>query len=159
MIGMAGGRKIGALAVGAVVGVMGVTVAATLLGSPQREAVRTERPKAAGTPEPLVGAEYAESLGLPVMKDLSAGGCQYAAEEPVNETLYCMDSVADSTAEARLIGMQINGRVPTEADERLVALVEELHAIPDTDENQARRNELMDQIVELKLQIDPTAAG
>jgi hypothetical protein len=151
------GRKIGALVVGVLIGVVGITIASSLANDPAPEAEPRKSKSDAASGNQLVGREYAESLGLPVILDPNAPGCRYSAEEPVNETLFCMDSVAGSPIEAQLIGIRIGGRVPTQLDRELAVLTEEFNGLEDTDANQERRIALMDRMAELTVQIQAAA--
>jgi len=101
----------------------------------------------------LVGQEFAESLGLPTIPKLSAE-CEYAAEAPPGNVLYCLDTVVDNDVEARLIGWRINGRIPSEEEEKLAELFSQEAAIlQDAPENEAQLLEIRNQIAELMEQI------
>ncbi|HET9671216.1 MAG TPA: hypothetical protein VFQ40_00035 [Actinomycetota bacterium] len=145
-------KRFFALITGLVIGIGAMLAVQSLTAGPG--AVRDDTQPAAVNEQalPLVGEEYAKSLGLPTIPELS-DACEYAAEAPPGEDLYCMDPVADTDVEARLIGWRINGHIPSEEEEQLAELFSEEDAIPDTPENEAKLLEIRDQIAQLMEQI------
>lgn len=138
------GRKLAALVTGVGLGVASSAILLTL-GTPEK-AVKSATPAATLAQEDLVGQEFAESLGLPTVTSL-AEGCKYVAEAPPDDDMYCLDSVADNDREARLLSIQVTGRMPTELDERLFDLNAEIESLPATPENEERRNAIIDEIL------------
>jgi hypothetical protein len=96
--------------------------------------------------EELVGQEFAESLGLPTIGSFTEG-CMYVAEAPPDDQMYCLDSVAENDREARLLSIQVTGRMPTALDERLFDLKAEIESLPATAENEDRRTAIIDEIL------------
>ena len=147
-------KKASALVVGAALGVGVVTILAGLNAS--REPERGDHLISTGgsiaQAEQLVGKPFAESLGLPVITDFP-GGCWAVAQAPPDQTMYCLDSVVDNEYEAKLVGMRVNGHLPTALDEQLVGIQAELDALGHTADDEARRNELRLQIGDLWEQI------
>jgi hypothetical protein len=141
-------RKVAALLAGIGFGVVSSAILlAALGGGPQTTVKRTGPQISALAQEQLVGEEFAESLGLPTITSFSEG-CKYAAEAPpAGERMYCLDSVVENDREARLIGIQITGRMPTELDERLFDLNAEIESLPATPENEERRAAIVDEIL------------
>jgi len=158
---MADVKKSRALVVGAALGVGVVTILAGLNG-PSREPERgAHLISTGGSPaqtEQLVGKPFAESLDLPVITDFP-GGCVAIAEAPPDHTLYCLDSVVRNEHEAKLIGMRVNGNMPTALDEQQVALEIELESLGHTAEDEARRLEIKFQISDLMVQIEAERDG
>jgi hypothetical protein len=154
-------KKAGPLAVGAALGVGVVTILAGLNG-PSREPERGNHLISAGgslaQTEQLVGKPFAESLDLPVITDFP-GGCWAVAEAPPDMTMYCLDSVVKDEHEAKLIGMRVNGDLPTQLDEQQVALEIELESLGHTAEDEARRLEIINQISDLMAQIEAERDG
>jgi ABC-type uncharacterized transport system permease subunit len=158
---MADVKKASALVVGMALGVGVITILV-------EASVRSREPErsghliaAGGTPaeaELLVGKPFAESLDLPVITD-PPGGCVAIAEAPPDETMYCLDSVVENEQEAELLGMRVNGHMPTRLDERLVGLKAELHSLGDTPEDEVRRNDILIQIGDLMAQIEAQGDG
>ena len=149
-------KKASALVVGVTLGVGVVTVLAGLNG-PSRVPERGDHLISTGgsiaQTEQLVGKPFAESLNLPVITDFP-GGCWAVAEAPPDMTMYCLDSVVEDEHEAKLIGMRVNGHLPTQLDEQQVALEIELESLGHTAEDEARRLEIKDQISDLMAQIE-----
>jgi hypothetical protein len=158
---MARVRKAGALVMGAALGVGVVTILVGLNG-PSREPERGDHMISTGglaaETEQLVGRPFAESLDLPVIID-PPGGCVVIAEAPPDDTMYCLDSVAENGYEANLIGMRVNGRLPTRLDEQLVGLEAELDTLGDTAEDEVRRHDIRIQIGDLMAQIEAQRDG
>lgn len=61
--------------------------------------------------------------------------------------MYCLDTVADNDREARLLSIQVTGRMPTALDERLFDLKAEIKSLPATPENEERRFAIIDEIL------------
>lgn len=157
---MADLKKASALVVGVALGVGVVSILAGLNG-PSRVQGRGDRISTGGSiaqAEQLVGKPFAESLDLPVVTD-PPGGCVAIAEAPPDETMYCLDSVVENEHEAKLIGMRVNGDLPSRLDEQQVALEIELDSLGQTAEDEARRNEIVIQIGDLMAQIEAGGDG
>jgi hypothetical protein len=71
----------------------------------------------------------------------------YVAEAPPDDQMYCLDSVAENDREARLLSIQVTGRMPTALDERLFDLKAEIESLPATAENEDRRTAIIDEIL------------
>ena len=143
------GHRVGAFAVGLLLGAISIWAAASLVLGARDKAVRVAPHQA---DEPLVGQEFAESLGLRVVD--SPGACTAVAEAPPDQTTYCLDSVVSTEREAYLIGKRVNGHMPTALEEELFDLNAELAAVPDTPEGEVRTSELLDQIVAVMNQLE-----
>lgn len=158
---MADVKKANALVLGMALGV-GVITILVGLNLRSREPERGDHLIATGgTPaetELLVGKPFAESLDLPVITD-PPGGCVAIAEAPPDDTMYCLDSVVENEQEAELLGMRVNGHLPTRLDEQLVAMKAELDSLGDTPEDEVRRIDILIQIGDLMAQIEAQGDG
>jgi hypothetical protein len=147
--------------VGVAFGVGVVTILAGVNGSRNELERRDHLISAGGSrgeAEQLVGEPFAESLDLPVITD-PPGGCVAIAEAPPDDTMYCLDSVVENEHETKLIGMRVNGHLPTALHEQQVALEIELESLGHTPEDEARRNEIIIQIGDLMAQIEAQRDG
>jgi hypothetical protein len=147
-------RRVGSFVVGLVLGVIAIWAAQPLLfgsgGSPVQVAPRQAA-------QPLVGQEYAESLGLPRVD--SPGACTHVAEAPPDGFMYCLDSVVSNDREADMVAKRVTGHMPTTLDEQLFDLNAELSALPHTAEGEARANELVEQIAAVLQQREAEREG
>lgn len=153
-------KKTSALVVGSALGIGVVTILAGIRGPGSGTRLGEQAVSSGGSAEEteLVGKPFAESLGLPVIAD-PPGGCLAIAEAPPDDTMYCLDGIADNEQEVQLLGMRVNGLLPTGLDEQLVGLEAELDSLADTPENEARRNEILVRIGDLMAQIEAERGG
>jgi dipeptidyl aminopeptidase/acylaminoacyl peptidase len=84
-----------------------------------------DSPAPMSTAPPLVGPDLAEALGLKLLDHFPSSGCQYYVEVD-NPKGYCLDSVSGSKVDHWVLGEELQGRVPTEAQIKCFSIMDKL---------------------------------
>jgi hypothetical protein len=99
----------------------------------------------------LLGTALADSLGSRPITSLPVTGCNYFIRLKTG-TGYCLDSVVANDHDAKMLMIQIDGREPTDIDERIFNLQEQMEALPPDESYDAQRAAFAQQIENLREQ-------
>jgi hypothetical protein len=102
----------------------------------------------------LLGTALADSLGLTPITEFPVTGCSYFIRLQSGSG-YCLDPVVDTDHDAQMLMIQISGRQPTNIDERIFNLQQQMEALPSDESYDAQRAAFAQEIEKLREQQDP----